>query len=166
MEFAMLSQLFYTSTVHRKPSGESKSNVAYTVNQHTTIRHACPCLRIRPVFAQLFASATVQTLRCPASRHCLCMRPSGSCLDTWTVRKIRAVFEPYETGTEQSREGHPLLSGAGGLQNSMYGDRSSSRQIYNNNGCSGIFCAAISPRNQIYKTLRKGFQNRNSSILR
>jgi len=29
MEFAMLSQLFYASTVHSKPSGELKSNVAY-----------------------------------------------------------------------------------------------------------------------------------------
>ena len=29
MEFAMLSQQFYTHTVHRKPSGESDSNVAY-----------------------------------------------------------------------------------------------------------------------------------------
>ncbi len=29
MEFAMLSQLFYTRTVHSKPSGELKSNVAY-----------------------------------------------------------------------------------------------------------------------------------------
>ena len=29
MEFVMLSQLFYTSTVHSKPSGESKSDVTY-----------------------------------------------------------------------------------------------------------------------------------------
>jgi hypothetical protein len=31
MEFAMLSQQFYTHTVHRKPSGESDSNVAYSI---------------------------------------------------------------------------------------------------------------------------------------
>jgi len=30
MEFAMLSHLFYTSTVRRKPSGESKLDVAYS----------------------------------------------------------------------------------------------------------------------------------------
>ncbi len=29
MEFAILSQPIYTSTVHSKPSGELKSNVAY-----------------------------------------------------------------------------------------------------------------------------------------
>jgi len=31
MEFAVLSQLFYTRTVHSKPSGELKSNVAYWI---------------------------------------------------------------------------------------------------------------------------------------
>jgi len=30
IEFAMLSQLFYTSTVHGKPSINAHSNVAYT----------------------------------------------------------------------------------------------------------------------------------------
>ena len=30
IEFAMNSHLFYTRTVHNKPSGESKSNVAYS----------------------------------------------------------------------------------------------------------------------------------------
>jgi len=29
IEFAMLSRLFYIRTVHSKPSGELKSNVAY-----------------------------------------------------------------------------------------------------------------------------------------
>jgi len=29
VEFAMLSQLFYASAVHREPSGESKSNATY-----------------------------------------------------------------------------------------------------------------------------------------
>ena len=31
MEFAMLSRLFYTRTVHRKPSSKAHSNVAYGV---------------------------------------------------------------------------------------------------------------------------------------
>jgi len=29
MEFAMLSRLFYTRTVHRKPSSKAHSNVGY-----------------------------------------------------------------------------------------------------------------------------------------
>jgi len=42
MEFAMLSQLFYTASVHSKPSGESKSNVTYSqllTNDHIIFNH-------------------------------------------------------------------------------------------------------------------------------
>jgi hypothetical protein len=38
----MLSQLFYTSAFHSKPSGESKTNVAYCVEDETECRLEFP----------------------------------------------------------------------------------------------------------------------------
>jgi len=46
---AMFSQLFYTRTVHSKPSGESNSNVAYTVDVKSLILSGC-CETIDDVY--------------------------------------------------------------------------------------------------------------------
>jgi len=57
IEFAMLSRLFYSRTVHREPSSKAHSNVAYSVEPDYIRIHSEPYFTLSGYFGGRFLIA-------------------------------------------------------------------------------------------------------------